>query len=155
MDFDICNIYNLNLINLNKLINEKIVIDVSNFLYENNLIDLYYKHRDYKKITNHFIIKNILETINQNYNNIFLYKKDINFDIYINKISKLLNLNLFEIEEIPILLDQNLIYRLKCLAENKKPLNFKKINQFCQKNDLKEITERIKNNPKTKLVLYK
>jgi len=155
MDFDICNIYNLNIINLNKLINEKILIDISNFLYENNLIDLYYKNKDYKKITNHFIIKNILETINQNYNNIFLYKKDINFDSYIIKISNLLNLNLFEIEEIPILLDHDLIYKFKCLAENKKSINFKKINQFCQKNDLTEITERIKNNPKTKLVLHK
>ena len=119
MDFDICNIYNLNLINLNKLINEKIIIDISNFLYENNLIDLCYKHKDYKKITNHFLIKNLLQTINQNYNNIFLYKKDINFDSYITKISKLLKLNLFEIEEIPILLDHNLIYKLKSLAENK------------------------------------
>ena len=50
MDLDIYNLYNLNIINLNNLINNKIFVDISNFLYDNNLIDLYYKSKDYKKI---------------------------------------------------------------------------------------------------------
>jgi len=155
MDSNIYNLYNLNIINLNKLINDKIYIDISNFLYENNLIGLFYKSKDYKKITNHFIIKNLLETMKENYNNIFLYSKDPNFDDYIFKIVKLLHLNLFEFKEIPILLDLNLIYELKCLAENKKTINMKKVKAFCEKNDLTQLSDNIKNNPKTKLVLHK
>jgi len=155
MDSDIHNLYNLNIINLNKLINEKIFVEMSNFLYDNNLTELYHRSKDYNKIINHFIMKNLLETMNENYNNIFLYSKDSTFDVYINKIVKLLHLNLFEIKEIPILLDLNLIYELKCLAENKKPIDMKKVKAFCKKNDLTQLTNNIKNNPKTKLLLHK
>jgi len=155
MDLDICNLYNLNIINLNKLINEKIYVDISNFLYENNLIELYYKSKDYKKITNHFIMKNLLDSMNENYNNIFLYSKDPNFDTYIFKIFKLLKLNFFELTEIPLLLDKHLIYELKCLTENKKPIDMKKVRLFCEKNNLTQLSDNIKNNLKTKLVLHK
>ena len=155
MDSDIHKLYNLNIINLNKLINDKIIIEMSNFLYDNNLTELYNRSKDYNKIINHFIMKNLLETINENYNNIFLYSKDPTFDVYINKIVKLLHLNLFEIKEIPILLDLNLIYELKCLAENKKSIDMKKVNSFCKKNNLTQISDIIKNNPKTKLLLHK
>jgi len=155
MDSDIYNLYNLNIINLNNLINDKIYIDISNFLYENNLIDLYYKSKDYKKIKNHFIMKNLLETMNENYNNIFLYSKDPNFDDYIFKIVKLLKLNFFQLTEIPLLLDKHLIYQLKCLAENKKTIDMKKVKAFCEKNDLTQLSDNIKNNLKTKLVLHK
>ena len=155
MDSDIYNLYNLNIINLNNLINDKIYIDMSNFLYENNLIDLYYKSKDYKKIKNHFIMKNLLETMNENYNNIFLYSKDPNFDDYIFKIVKLLKLNFFELMEIPLLLDKHLIYQLKCLAENKKHIDIKKVKTFCEKNNLTQLSDNIKNNLKTKLVLHK
>jgi hypothetical protein len=155
MDSDIYKLYNLNIINLNKLINDKIYIDISNFLYENNLIDLYYKSKDFKKITNHFLMKNLLEIMKENYNNIFLYSKDPNFDGYIFKIVKLLKLNLFEITEIPLLLDNNLIYQLKCLAENKKSIDLKKVKAFCEKNNLTQLSDNIKNNLKTKLVLHK
>lgn len=155
MDSDIYNLYNLNIINLNNLINNKIYIDISNFLYENNLINLYNKSKDYKKIKNHFIMKNLLETMNENYNNIFLYSKDPNFDDYISKIVKLLKLNLFELTEIPLLLDKHLIYQLKCLAENKKPIDMKKVKAFCERNDLTQLSSNITNNLKTKLVLHK
>lgn len=155
MDSDIYNLYNLNIINLNNLINDKIFVDISNFLYENNLIDLYYKSKDYKKIKNHFIMKNLLETMNENYNNIFLYSKDPNFDDFIFKIVKLLKLNFFELTEIPLLLDKHLIYQLKCLAENKKTIDMKKVKAFCEKNDLTQLSDNIKNNVKTKLVLHK
>ena len=155
MNSDIYNLYNLNIINLNKLICDKIYIDISNFLYENNLINLYYKSKDYKKITNHFIMKNLLETMNENYNNIFVYKNDFNFDTYIFKITKLLKLNLFLVTEAPLLLDKNLIYELKCLAENKKTIDMKKVKDFCIKNDLTQLSDNIKNNLKTKLVLHK
>ena len=155
MDSDIYNLYNLNIINLNNLINNKIYIDISNFLYENNLINLYYKSKDYKKITNHFIMKNLLETMKENYNNIFLYSKDPNFDGYIFKIVNLLKLNLFELTEMPPLLDKHLIYELKCLAENKKAIDMKKVKAFCEKNNLTQLSDNIKNNLKTKLVLHK
>lgn len=155
MDSYIYNLYNLNIINLNNLINDKIYIDMSNFLYENNLIDLYYKSKDYKKIKNHFIMKNLLETMNENYNNIFLYSKDPNFDDYIFKIVKLLKLNFFQLIEIPLLLDKHLIYHLKCLAENKKSIDMKKVKAFCEKNDLTQLSDNIRNNLKTKLVLHK
>jgi hypothetical protein len=155
MDSDIHILYNLNIINLNKLINEKISVEMNNFLYDNNLTELSYSSKDYSKITNHFIMKNLLETMNENYNNIFLYNKEPTFDVYINKIVKLLHLNLFEFKEIPLLLDLNLIYELKCLAENKKPIDMKKVKAFCKKNNLTQLSDNIKNNLKTKLVLHK
>jgi hypothetical protein len=155
MSDDIYKLYNLNIIDLNKLIYDKIYIDISNFLYNNNLINLYNKSRDYKKITNHFFIKHLLEVMKENYNNIFLYKKDSNFDDYIFKIVKLLKLNLFELKEIPLILDLNLIYELKSLAENKTNIDLKKVKLFCEKNDLTQLSSIIRNNPKTKLLLHK
>jgi hypothetical protein len=100
-------------------------------------------------------MKNLLETMNENYNNIFLYNKDPDFNVYITKIVKLLHLNLFEIKEIPIFLDLNLIYELKCLAENKKPIDMKKVKSFCKRNNLTQLSDNIKNNLKTKLLLHK
>lgn len=155
MDSEICNLYNLNIINLNKLINEKISIEINNFLYENNLIDLSQKSRDFKRICNHFIINNILNVINENYNNIFLYDNNSIYNDFIAKIVKLLHLNIFIIPELPLLMDKNVIYELKCLAENKKTINIQKVKVFCEKNSLTHLTDKIKNNPKTKLILHK
>jgi hypothetical protein len=155
MDSDIYNLYNINIINLDNLIKNKIYIEISNFLYDNNLLQLCDKTRDYKKIVNHFIIKNLLDVMHDAYNNIFLYSKTIQFHDYFLKIGKLLHLNFVEIPELPILVDKHLIYQLKCLVENKKPINFKKVEEFCKKNSLVQITDKIKNNPKTKLILHK
>jgi hypothetical protein len=155
MDSEIYNLYNLNIINLNELINKKISLEISNFLYENNLISLSEKSRYYKKIYNNFIINNILAVMYENYNNIFLYKNDPFFDHFITKITKLLHLNLFELPNLPFLIDKNVIYQLKCLAENKKTVNIQKVKEFCEKNSLTHLTDKIKNNPKTKLILHK
>jgi hypothetical protein len=155
MHSDIYSLYNINIINLDNLVNDKIYIEISNFLYEHNLLQLCNTTRDYKKIVNHFVMKNLLDVMHDTYNNIFLYSKTILFYEYILKISKLLHLNFVEIPELPILVDKNLIYQLKCLAENKKPINFKKVEEFCKKNSLTQITDKIKNNHKTKLILHK
>jgi hypothetical protein len=155
MDSNIYSLYNINIINLDNLINDKIYIEISNFLYEHNLLELSNTTRDYKKIVNHFVMKNLLDVMHDTYNNIFLYSKTILFYDYALKISKLLHLNFVEIPELPILVDKNLIYQLKCLAENKKPINLKKVEEFCRKNSLTQITDKIKNNPKTKLILHK
>ena len=155
MDSDIYNLYNLNIINLNELITKKISIQINNFLYENNLISLNEKSRDYNKICNHFIINNILDVINLEYNNIFLYKNDEKYDLYITKIFNLLKFNIFYIPEIPFFIDNNTIYKLKSLVENKKSINLKKVNEFCEKNSLTYLKDKVKNNQKTKLILHK
>jgi hypothetical protein len=155
MDSDIYNLYNLNIINLNELIDKKISIQINNFLYENNLMSLTEKSRDYNKICNHFIIKNIIDVINENYNNIFLYKNEVIYNDYIVKICSLLKLNLFIAPEIPFLIDINVIYQLKSLAESKKNINLKKVHQYFEKYSLTHLTDNLKNNPKTKLILHK
>jgi hypothetical protein len=156
MDSEICNLYNLNIINLNDLINKKIHIEIENFLYDNNLVSLSKESRDRIKIYKHFIIINILNVINENYTNIFLYSEDnnLNKDYPVSKIMKLLNLNIFEYSNSTEI-DNNTFYKFKSLADNKKTVNIKKIKQFLEKNELNQLSDKIKNNVKTKLLLYK
>lgn len=156
MDSEICNLYNLNIINLNDLMNKKIHIEIENFLYDNNLCSLSKESRDRIKIYKHFIITNILNVINENYTNIFLYSEENNpnKDYPVSKIMKLLNLNIFEYSNSTEI-DNNTFYKFKSLADNKKPVNIKKIKQFLEKNELNQLSDKIKNNIKTKLLLYK
>lgn len=165
MDLDIYSLYNLNIINLNKLIKEKISIELDNFLYNNNLTEIPKNSRDYKKIYNHFIIINLIFVLKEDYNNILLYDEKMdysNFSPFIKSIAKLLKLNLFNITfnnnielDIPLNMDINLIYEFKAMAESKKKINLKKIEDFCKKNDLTQLSANIKNNVKTKLILHK
>lgn len=155
---DICRLYNLNIINLNQLIKNKIILEINNFLYDNSLLELSENSKDRKKIYNHFIINNILNVVNENYNNIFLYDKNVDdstLQKYILKIADLLKLNIFPLSEISDNLDINLIYQFKSLAENKKKIDIKKIQDFCHKNNLTFLSDKIKNNIKTKLLLHK
>jgi hypothetical protein len=156
MDSEICNLYNLNIINLNDLINKKIHIEIENFLYDNNLVFLSKESRDRIKIYKHFIITNILNVINENYTNIFLYSEDNNpnKDYPVSNIMKVLNLNVFEYSNSTEI-DNNTFYKFKSLADNKKTVNIKKIKQFLEKNELNQLSDKIKNNVKTKLLLYK
>ena len=156
MDSEICNLYNLNIINLNDLINKKIHLEIENFLYDNNLSSLSKESRDRFKIYKHFIITNILNVINENYTNIFLYSEDNNpnKDYPVSSIMKLLNLNVFEYSNSTEI-DNNTFYKFKSLADNKKTVNIKKIKQFLEKNELNQLSDKIKNNIKTKLLLYK
>ena len=156
MDSEICNLYNLNIVNLNELLDKKIHVEIENFLYDNNLCSLSDNSKDRVKIYNHFIISNILHVIKENYNNIFLYKKEN--EIYsryrILKLAKLLSLNIFEYSD-SLEIDNNTFYKFKTLAESKKKVNLKKIRVFFEKNELNQLSDKIKNNIKTKLLLHK
>lgn len=162
---DIYSLYNLNIINLNKLIKEKISIELDNFLYNNNLTEIALNSRDYKKICNHFFINNLINVLKEGYNNILLYDEKIDstiFSSFVKSITKLLQLNLFNVNfdsnselDIPLNMDINLIYEFKAMAESKKTINMKKVRAFCERNDLTQLSDNIKNNIKTKLVLHK
>jgi hypothetical protein len=156
MDLEICNLYNLNIINLNELLDKKINIEIENFLYDNNLSSLSQRSKDRLKIYNHFLISNILEVIKEDYNNIFLFEeeKEDYKKFSITKIGKLLNLNIFKYSD-SMEIDENIVYKFKSLAENKKKVNIKKIKNFFKKNELTHLSDKIRNNIKTKLVLHK
>ena len=162
MDLNICLLYNLNMIDLNLLIEKKIWLEIDNFLFDNNLKDLPESSKDIKKIYNHFIASNFLDIINPNYNNIFLYKKDCESDSSVIRknvysICKVLKLNFFEIDinNTDLLIDRNLIYQFKLLAESKKKVNIRNIQKFCERNSLTYLSDKIKNNLKIKMLLHK
>jgi len=158
-ELDITNIYNLNIINLNKLIIDRIDINIKNFLYDNNLLSLKENSKDIKKIYNHFIISSFLEVLNENYKNIFIFTiiKEEEFIIYNNYISNLsarLNLSILifeKSEEINI----NTVYKIKAYLENKKSVDIIKVRKFLEKNDLTALKEKFSKNIKIKLLLNK
>lgn len=156
MDSEICNLYNLNIVNLNELLDKKIHIEIENFLYDNNLSSLAETSKDRAKIYNHFIISNILLVVKENYNNIFIYKEqnEIYSRYKICKLSKLLSLSIFEYSD-SLEIDNNTFYKFKTLAESKKKVNLKKIRAFFEKNELNQLSDKIRNNIKTKLLLHK
>jgi hypothetical protein len=164
MNLNECLYYNLNIINLNKLIEEKIWIEIENFLFDNNLQDLPPSSKDRKKIYNHFIASNIINILSTEYNNIFIYN-DISDTVYadlekyITNIVKIFKISLFKtntnINDTKFSIDNNLIYEFKLLLQNKKKINFKQIRNFCDKNSLIYLSDKIKNNIKTKMLLYK
>jgi hypothetical protein len=156
--------YNINVINLNFLIHKNIKTDIQNFLYDNNLNNFKIKNKDYNSIINHFIVENLIQIFEEDYYNIIIFNKQIessteeeilktiinNIEIIIKKF----NLNYFEIET-EFSVDTNTIYKLKQIIESKKTKRYKKLITFCEKNGLTKITDLVKNNIKTKLILHK
>jgi hypothetical protein len=161
--------YNLNIVNLNYILSEKIELDISNFLYSNNL-KLNINSRDLKYIFKHFIILNILNSLKQEYHNIFIFNFSYNLK-YLNnyyieedcniilseileKSSKIFKFIIFPIEK-NLLIDKNIIYSFKKIIENKKKINYANAKKFCETNKLKEICSNLKNNTKIKELLHK
>jgi hypothetical protein len=161
--------YNLNIVNLNYILSEKIELDISNFLYSNNL-KLNINSRDLKYIFKHFIILNILNSLKQEYHNIFIFnfsynlkylnnyyiEEDCNIILseIIKKSSKIFKFIVFPIEK-NFLIDKNIIYSFKKIIENKKKINYANAKKFCETNKLKEICSNLKNNTKIKELLHK
>jgi hypothetical protein len=163
MDLEISELYNLNIINLNKLLKEKISVEIDNFLYENNLKDISKSSKDYNKIFKHFFIKNLIDNIKIDYDNIFLFQKDeedLTFKDFYTKIIqyvKTLNLNIyiFDKENINESSNINYVYKFKTFLKKKKNPNLKKIQSFFEKNELTYLTDKLKNNIKIKMLLHK
>lgn len=161
--------YNLNVINLNSLLLNEIEIKISNYLYENKL-SLQSNSRDCNKIFKHFIFNEMLSSLHPDYKNVFIInynyitnhlkdyfqqeesKKIIN-DIF-KKSIKIFKFIIFEVND-NVIIDKNLIYNFKCLVEKHKKIDIKMIHEYCSNNDLTHLSLKIKNNPKTKLLLYK
>ena len=59
--------YNINIINLNKLLNDNIETEIGNFLFDNNL-SLKVNSRDLNKIILHYINNEIINNIKEDYN---------------------------------------------------------------------------------------
>ena len=122
--------YNINIINLNKLLNDNIETEIGNFLFDNNL-SLKVNSRDLNKIILHYINNEIINNIKEDYNNILLFnfnnelktlhnlynEEDIKSILHknIRKSIKMFNYSLFEIKT-NFIIDKNVIYSLKCLA---------------------------------------
>ncbi len=162
--------YNLNLIDLNKLLSDKIDLNISNFIYDNNLT-LSLSSRDLSNICKHFILNEILNALQENYNNIIIFNTSFNLNhlsnyfnkedliIYlselIKKSSKVFNFILFEYKNSDLFVDVNLLYKLKLLTEKRKKLNYNKIKKFCQDNKLRHLNNKLENHTKTKMILHK
>ena len=161
--------YNLNLVSLNLLLSEKIELEISNFLYEHNL-KLNLNSRDLNNIFKHFIINEIIFQLKQNLNNILVFNPQFSLKILnltydeeackaiihkiLDKSIKIFNFNTFILSgELNI--DTQLIYKLKKTLQNKPETNFKKIKEYTEKNNLKDLELKIKNNLQTKLLLNK
>ena len=80
--------YNLNLIDLNKLLSDKIELNISNFIYDNNLT-LSLSSRDFNYICKHYFLSEILDSLQENYNNIiqnnFMVSPTSSINYYLNK----------------------------------------------------------------------
>lgn len=162
--------YNLNLIDLNKLLSDKIDLNISNFIYDNNLT-LSLSSRDFNYICKHYFLSEILDSLQENYNNIIIFNTSFNLNhlsnyfnkedliIYlselIKKSSKVFNFILFEYQNSNFLVDVNLLYKLKLLTEKRKKLNYNKIKKFCQDNKLRHLNNKLENHTKTKMILHK
>ena len=162
--------YNINIINLNSILSEKIELEISNFLYSNNILDLKLNSRDLRYIFKHFIISNILSSLKEDYHNIFIFNFSYNLK-YLNnyyieedcniilsdilkKSSKIFKFIIFPVEK-NFLIDKNVIYNFKKIIENKKKINYANAKKFCETNKLKEICSNLKNNTKIKHLLHK
>lgn len=161
--------YNLNIINLTEIIREKSELEISNFLYENNL-QLKLNSRDLNNIFKHFLLKEILSYLDQELDNILIFDPNFNLKylhltfneeeckLIINKIlEKSIKIFNFAIHD-PVDCSQKdlkLIYKFKILIKNKKPTNFKKIKTYTETSNLTELSNKIKNNLQTKLALNK
>jgi hypothetical protein len=161
--------YNLNLISLNLLLSEKIELEISNFLYENNL-KLNLNSRDLNNIFKHFIINEILSQFNQNFDNILVFNPNFSLKFLqisyeeeackaiihkiLDKSIKIFNFNVFLLSE-ELNVDTQLIYKFKKILQNKPETNFKKIKEYTEKNNLKNLESKIKNSLQTKLLLNK
>jgi hypothetical protein len=162
--------YNINIINLNYILNENIELELSNFLYNNNLKELSLKSRDLKKITTHFVLNEILNNYKLNYNNILIFNKTYNLKImssffdeneYITYINNILvnliekfKLSYFEIQN-SFVVDINTIYKLKQIIESNNKINYEKAKDYCKKTNLTFLEDKLTNNLKTKIILCK
>jgi hypothetical protein len=166
--------YNLNIINLNQLIEEKIDFEIYNFIIQNEL-SLKLENKDTKRIFLHFIIFHIINEKNILHENIFIFNNlqrlshlnlifqekkvldffdnlikliynNFNIKILINKKINLSNLNSINFNEI---------YQLKNLIEKEHYSNKKKITKskkFCEKFGLSNLIENLQ---KDKTLAYK
>lgn len=167
----IFNEYNLNIINFNKIFEDTVELNISNFIYNYNLT-VNEKSKDLRNIINHFLITEILNKLNYDYKNIIIYSNKVNLR-YLNFIdSELLNIIILEIfnksskkfkfctfeidnKDIQnILDDKNIIHKLKHFTNCKKVIDYKKLEEYCNSNKLKDIKEKLNNN-KIKLKLAK
>lgn len=161
--------YNLNIININYILTNKIEIDICNFIYSNNL-SLSIKSIDTKKIILHFLIQGILNYSKTEYNNIILQKDSyktthINFLSDEENCSNLMQKLLFGIAKkmkLPLIsisqqetIDKDFILKMKSLVENKPKNIIQTMDKFLKGNGLKKLSSDLKINPNMKFKLHK
>jgi hypothetical protein len=161
--------YNINIINLNYLLQENIETVIGNYLFDNNL-KLKINSRDLNKIILHFLNEEIIKHLKEDYNNILIFNpeyelktlhnlytekdcKDILQKI-IKKSTKIFNYSLFEIST-NFVIDNNNIYMLKSLLQNKKNINYKKLKEFCESSNLRFIGKKVEEDLNIKNLLHK
>jgi hypothetical protein len=161
--------YNINIINLNYLLQEKIETVIGNYLFDNNL-KLKINSRDLSKIILHFLNEEIIKHLKEDYNNILIFnpeyelktlhnlyaEKDCKSILHkiITKSTKIFNYSLFEIST-NFVIDNNNIYSLKKFLQNKKSINYKKLKEFCKTSNLRFIGKKVEEDLSLKNLLHK
>ena len=161
--------YNINIINLNYLLQEKIETVIGNYLFDNNL-KLKINSRDLSKIILHFLNEEIIKHLKEDYNNILIFNPEYELktlhNLYaeedcksilhkiIKKSTKIFNYSLFEIST-NFVIDNNNIYSLKKFLQNKKSINYKKLKEFCKTSNLRFIGKKVEEDLSLKNLLHK
>jgi hypothetical protein len=161
--------YNINIINLNYLLQEKIETVIGNYLFDNNL-KLKINSRDLSKIILHFLNEEIIKHLKEDYNNILIFNPEYELktlhNLYteedcksilhkiIKKSTKIFNYSLFEIST-NFVIDNNNIYSLKKFLQSKKSINYKKLKEFCKTSNLRFIGKKVEEDLSLKKLLHK
>jgi hypothetical protein len=161
--------YNINIINLNYLLQEKIETVIGNYLFDNNL-KLKINSRDLSKIILHFLNEEIIKHLKEDYNNILIFNPEYELktlhNLYaeedcksilhkiITKSTKIFNYSLFQIST-NFVIDNNNIYSLKKFLQNKKSINYKKLKEFCKTSNLRFIGKKVEEDLSLKNLLHK
>jgi hypothetical protein len=161
--------YNINIINLNYLLQEKIETLIGNYLFDNNL-KLKINSRDLSKIILHFLNEEIIKHLKEDYNNILIFNPEYELktlhNLYaeedcksilhkiIKKSTKIFNYSLFQIST-NFVIDNNNIYSLKKFLQNKKSINYKKLKEFCKTSNLRFIGKKVEEDLSLKNLLHK
>lgn len=161
--------YNLNVINLNYILKENIELDISNYLYDNN-IKLTSSLRDTNRILLHFILESLLKYTIPELHNVFVVKKPFNLkylynDLEYPKLEKLLssvlerinkkfNITIFFLSDKQTI-DKNLIHEIRSLKKSNANKSLKSIKIFLETHKLTKISKNVETNLGTKFKLLK
>lgn len=165
MNSELLDLYNINLIDLDYLFDNKIDTDISNFIFDNSL-KLSLNNKDFKAIVNHYTIDSIITSLKEDKSNIILFRNCLKCDSIKNffdetefkeKFNDILGIicRKFKFKLYSagsdFDLNRNNINSLRNFSSSK--IDFQKLSKFIKDNNLSEIENRLKNNQKLKFII--